>query len=182
MIEAAFVALDVGRPLNRWITINWALGGLHGCEGPQATVAFLKRYRDWMRHHGERASWVYSHETGSFYGIHVHLLLHVPERLNEEFRRCPRRWSKAGSKKGYVAKTVRTRKIAIQQKCDDINEQVYILWLKSKLHYMLKAASKRTEADLDVREWSRVNWGSESDVRGKRYGWWQRWDKGAQGT
>lgn len=177
IIDAAFAAHDTGRSLNRWITITWALGGLKGYEGPQATVAFLKRYRDWMRRHGEKAYWVYSHETGPLRGIHVHLLLHVPPRLNAEFRRCPLRWTKASLRTSYVARTLKTRKVSAQQACDADRGELYELWLRFKLHYMLKTASRRAELHLGVRGWSWIDWGRESEVLGKRYGCWQGWQK-----
>jgi len=175
VVEAAYAALDVGRPLNRWITIAWGLGGLYGYSGTRATGEFLKIYRDWMRSRGARICWVYSHETGDYLGIHVHLLLHVPRRLDGQFGNLPLRWVKRLLPNRYVAGVVNTQKLYGGEAGDAYFEAAYIRQLNYKLHYMLKAGSKRTEAALKLQNWGHKEWGQDSRVEGKRCGCWQNW-------
>ena len=49
LIKAAQRANHIGRPLNRHITIHWQSAGLSDREAMQATTAFLKYLREWLR-------------------------------------------------------------------------------------------------------------------------------------
>lgn len=175
VLEAADAALHIDKPFNRWLTILWERGGLSGYDGTRATGAWLKLLGDWMRARGEKARWVYSHEQGVKNGIHVHILLHVPGRLDFQFRVQPRRWA-AGLLPGrYTKGVVKTLKIPSCSNPDPYLRQLAVERLRAKLHYMLKAAPPELESKLGLQAWGEVRWGQSSTVYGKRAGSWQGW-------
>jgi len=175
MLGGAHKALEIGRPLNRWITILWARGGLEDYDGVKATGAFFKRFGDWMRRHGERACWIYSHERGEINGVHVHLLLHVPERLDGAFRKMPRRWVGAILPRGYVVDAVESKKLKGGNSPDEHIRELYRVRMLAKLHYMMKETDPRTKARLGIPENLSGDDFPMSPVFGKRSGCWQGW-------
>ncbi|HTN14058.1 MAG TPA: hypothetical protein VL094_04555 [Sphingomonadaceae bacterium] len=175
LLGAAQKALEIERPFNRWITVLWERGGLANHGGTRATGAFLKLYGDWMRSYGEKACWVYTHEHGEENGIHLHLLLHIPVRLDAKFRVMPRRWTAGILPNGYVKQAVKSLKLTGGNSPDPYLRDLYLLRLRAKLHYMLKAASKHVEASLGLSDWGEAEWGQVSLVYGKRSGCWQNW-------
>lgn len=96
--------------------------------------AFLKSARQWIERKGHRTTYIWAIENiGDGYGIHAHLLIHVPPALSVRFHQLRTRWAwKAGLNLG--AKNVIKRK-----PLPTVNHAI------GKLKYMTK--------DLDPRHW-----------------------------
>lgn len=171
ILTGAAQAEDVGKPLNRFITILWERGGVEADEAVAATRQFLKLAADWMRPKDGPLSWIYVHEGGKRNGAHAHLMLHVPPDLDPLFRVMPRRWVDAILPGDHVAGVVQTKRVrgAIEAGA------LYRHDLMQKAHYMLKAAPPELEGELGLLGRGRwgVDWGQSSSVIGKRAGRWQ---------
>lgn len=107
LIEAAHRAMQIGRPLNRHITIHWEAAGLSDREAMQATTAFLKYLREWLR--GDTA-YLWVRENGEGKGSHVHILAHVP-RGKAMSGVLSQRWIRRCTGKPYQRDVIHTRKV-----------------------------------------------------------------------
>ncbi|WP_157799410.1 hypothetical protein [Qipengyuania seohaensis] len=107
LIEAAHRAIQIGRPLNRHITIHWEAAGLSDREAMQATTAFLKYLREWLR--GDTA-YLWVRENGEGKGSHVHILAHVP-RGKAMSGAISQRWIRRCTGKPYQRDLIHTRKV-----------------------------------------------------------------------
>jgi hypothetical protein len=170
VLNAATRALELGAPFNRWITILWERGQVPTEQATAATTQFISRYGDFHRRFGEKARWSYVHEGGSKNGIHAHILLHVPERLDLLFRTRPRAWVAAIAPGGYSKGMVMAKRAPTLPDSDIAR---YTAWLEARVHYMLKSADPQLEAQLDLLGRGPQSWGVQSFVIGKRAAAWQ---------
>lgn len=168
LIEAAERAEAAAQPFNRFITILWQRGGMDAAMNVRATGAFIKLAADWMRPRGHRLAWAWVQESSRKNGAHVHILLHVPPRLDPLFRVMPLRWVKGLLPGRYAAGTIDTQRIAGAQ-CIATAPALYRANIDRKLKYMLKGATAAVGANLGL-----VRLGEASTVIGKRLGVWQR--------
>lgn len=173
ILDAAETARALGSPFNRFITILWEHGGLKGRSATRATGRFIKLASDWMRLRGERLRWAYVHENGRRKGIHVHLFIHVPPRLDQEFRGMPRTWVRSILGGRYVTKTLLSKKVAGANTPDAVSGATYEHLLRIRLHYVLKSAHPDLLNALSMHDWGRVRWGRGGTIFGKRTGRWQ---------
>lgn len=173
LIDAAISAAHVGKPFNRFITLLWERSGLANADATSATRDFIKRAGDWSRYHDERLCWAYVHEWGRKNGAHVHILLHVPKRLKDEFRVMPLRWTKAILPGRYISGTTKSKPVLGGHAPHDVSWDVFGISLGARIHYMLKAAPPALEAEVEVVGWGRSSWGQTSPIFGKRAGVWQ---------
>lgn len=90
LAAAARYAVELGAPLNRFVTINWEAAGVVDCAG--ATGRFLKYASDWLRRRGGHIAYIWVQEGGNRVGQHAHILLHVPADLARRFSELQRRW------------------------------------------------------------------------------------------
>lgn len=184
LIEAARGASIIARPFNRFITLAWVNGGI--CNDPdsirRATAAWLKLARDWLGARDHRPLiWAWVMEDGANRGgLHVHLLLHVPDDLAPLFSAMPRIWVKRllpGER--YVSGTLDTKKFRITDPLRNEAARVgYSGELAARLHYMLKAAPRPLEGKLGVEGWRWPDappWGQHCTVSGLRVRIWQGW-------
>jgi hypothetical protein len=170
VLGAATRALEIGAPFNRWMTILWERGGVPPEQASAATTEFLSRYGDFLRRYDEKARWTYVHEGGRRNGIHAHILLHVPERMDLLFRNRPRAWTAAIASGGYAKGMVMTKRAPALPESDTGR---YAAWLEARVHYMLKSADPELEAQLDLLGRGPRPWGVQSYVLGKRAAAWQ---------
>jgi hypothetical protein len=170
VLNAATRALELGEPFNRWITILWERGQVPPEQATAATTQFLSRCGDFLRRFGEKARWSYVHEGGSKNGIHAHILLHVPERLDLLFRTRPRAWVAAIAPGGYSKGMVMAKRAPA---LPDSDAARYAVWLEARVHYMLKSADPQLESQLDLLGRGPQPWGVKSFVIGKRAAAWQ---------
>lgn len=77
---------------NRFITIDWQMGGVE--DSIAATGRFLKLMRDALRKRRNQTCHIWVREDGRVVGQHTHLLIHVPPDELRWFNRSRRRWLK----------------------------------------------------------------------------------------
>lgn len=170
VLNAASRALKEARPFNRWITILWERGGLAPERASAATTRFFSNYGDFMRRFGEKARWAYVHEGGRKNGIHAHILLNVPDRLDLLFRTRPRVWAGKMVPSGYCKGLVKAKRAP---GLPSDNSLRYAAWLEARVHYMLKSGDPELESRLGLIGCGPRPWGAPSHVLGKRAAVWQ---------
>lgn len=85
----------LGRPMTVHVTVQWQFAPSATPE-PKRVSDLLNELAIWIRrrtHH--RAVWAYSREGGLKKGVHLHLLVHVPPHLIEDFTVAVKRWIEA---------------------------------------------------------------------------------------
>lgn len=184
LIAAAHKAWGAGRPFNRFVTLAWVNAGIgqDAVAVRHATAAWLKLARDWLGARGHRPLvWAWAMEDGANRGgLHIHLLMHVPNNLAPLFSPMPRRWVKQLTPGGrYVPGTLDTKKFRPTDPSGSEAARVaYAGELNARLHYMLKAAPRVLEGKLGVEGWRWPDapiWGQHCRVRGTRIRIWQGW-------
>lgn len=170
VLDAATRAMEVGAPFNRWITILWERGGVPPDGAAAATTQFLARFGEFLRRYGFKARWAYVHEGGRRNGIHAHILLHVPDRLDLLFRSRPRAWAATIVQAGYSKGLIKAKRAPALPETDPNR---YAAWLEARVHYMLKSADADLEASLGLVGCGPKPWGQPSYVAGKRAAVWQ---------
>lgn len=184
LIAAAGAAFTIGRPFNRFVTLAWVNGGVaQDAEAVRrATAGWLKLARDWLGARGHRPLiWAWVMEDGANRGgLHVHLLLHVPDNLAPLFSPMPRRWVRQLLPGGrYVTGTLDTKKFRTTDPTRGEAARVaYAGELNARLHYMLKGAPRPLEGLLGVEAWrwpDAPHWGQFCRVSGARMRIWQNW-------
>jgi hypothetical protein len=181
LICAAYVAYQIGQPLNRFITILWERGGIDPRDNAAVTGHFIKLAKDWARRHGYKMCWAWVQEHGEINGAHIHILLHVPCALAKQFSPMPLRWIKQILPGAYVAGVCQSQKIGTAA-MPETAPIAYKAELMAKVHYMLKCAPAALESDLAMAGWRTPyskHWGQRCIVYGKRLGIWQGWRAGA---
>lgn len=89
--EAHAFAAQLGRPLNRFCTIHWALAD--GGGDPRKRFARLMELaRKWCAQRGFPLFLVYAHEHDRSQTLHTHFIVHVPAGLVAGFDRMLARW------------------------------------------------------------------------------------------
>ena len=178
LIGASEAAWTAGAPLSRFITLAWGKGGIEASNAVQATGDFIKLAREWMKARGYPMPWIWVQETGSRFGQHAHILLHVPQELEPLFRVMPRRWAAHILGGKYVAGVLDCQRLASAYS-ESTNPALYQAILSGKLHYMLKTAPAALESRLDMTDRGHKQWGQFCIVIGKRAAVWQGWKKWA---
>jgi hypothetical protein len=76
---------------NLFITIQWRHAE---CDRPPAERVrrFINLAGVWLRRRGVVVVWAYAREVGTLKGEHLHLVIHVPDRLQTKFRRAADGW------------------------------------------------------------------------------------------
>lgn len=91
LFKGGETAFKMGCPLNRFITIHY--DDYADRKRPQKFVlAFLEHTRKWLKRRGLPAAYLYTLENGKTKGIHVHLLLHVPNNHYRIYKKAMVRW------------------------------------------------------------------------------------------
>jgi hypothetical protein len=91
IIEAHAFAAQIGRPLNRFVTIHWALAD--GGGDPRKRFARLMELaRKWCAQRQFPLCLVYAHEHDRSQTLHTHFLVHMPAGLAAAFDRMLERW------------------------------------------------------------------------------------------
>lgn len=186
LIAAAHKALGAGRPFNRFVTLAWVNAGIaqDAVAVRRVTAAWLKLARDWLGARGHRPLvWAWVMEDGANRGgLHIHLLMHVPNDLAPLFSPMPRRWVKQLTPGGrYVAGTLDTKKFRPADPSGfDAARVAYAGELNARLHYILKAAPRALEGNLGIEGWRWPDapcWGQHCRVSGCRMRIWQGWQR-----
>lgn len=91
-VRALHYAKEIGLEPNLHVTIQW-----HHAESDRPIHERIRRLLNnlgvWLRRRAQiPAVWVYTREVGKLRGEHLHLMVHVPQRLWSEFRRKLHDW------------------------------------------------------------------------------------------
>ena len=145
LLLAAQHAIEIGKPLNRMLTVHFDKAGIS--DPVKATGQLLKLMGDWLRCHNTGITAVWARETGPTKGEHVHILLSVPPPILGSFTRMQRGWFKkigAGWKKGvYKSRPIGgSHKLAFSEATPGLYKQA----LTGALHYLLKGADASARA------------------------------------
>jgi|SRR5579859_2543160 len=92
IIDAALYSFCIGKWINRSITIHFAKGGVRP-HARRLLKDFLKHAGDWLNKRGfGPAYYIYVFENPPDGGEHVHILMHVPHDLWDDFQAAELRW------------------------------------------------------------------------------------------
>jgi len=172
LIDGAMSAWGDGKPLNRFISGAWEVGGISPCDSVAATSRFITLAREWLRERGYDMPWIWVQECGSRSGAHCHILMHVPPALDPLFRSKPRQWAGKVLGGSYVPKVINTRRL-LYASSSALMRSAYYAELMGRLHYMLKCTPAALEGPLGMNGASVAAWGQSGLVYGKRAAVWQ---------
>ena len=139
LILAAEHAIQIGKPLNRMLTVHFDKAGIS--DSVKATGQLLKLMGDWLRCNNTGITAVWVREAGPQKGEHAHILLSIPPPILGSFTRMQRGWFKkigATWKRGvYLSRPIGgSHKLAFSEASRDLYKQA----LTGALHYLLKGA------------------------------------------
>lgn len=141
--QAVGRATDIGLPLNRHWTIHWGRLGLHDSEACAATGALFTLVRDWLRKQGLALAYVWVRENDAGdpdKGSHVHILLHLSERVVWSGWRT-RRWIERATGREYRAGVSCTKVIGRSRKAAYAATEPFLVNLEAVAAYVAKGAS-----------------------------------------
>lgn len=140
IISAADFAIQIGRPLNREICINWMLAGIAVECAVHAAGQFIDLLSKMIRSHGEATAWVYCFENGRTWGHHCHILAHVPQILRKRVLSAQRHWLELISGRKYQRRTIKSKAIGLRANLERTNFPLYLANLVDRVRYILKGA------------------------------------------
>ncbi len=141
-IAAAYQAIKIGLPFNRFVTVHFERAGISDAEAATAISAIMKLTTDWMRKRGHALTyaWVRENDTGDgSKGSHVHILYHCPNPL--PIGRMWQRWLRNVSGRPYRAKAIKSERIGGTVNCYANARPAYLQNLDRVLAYMVKGVS-----------------------------------------
>lgn len=96
MLHAAdAVALQLGLPLNTFLTVYWEATSPGGAAMASTFRLGMKRMAQWLRDNGVQPAFVYVHENPGDAKPNSHVLVHVPAKLNRAFKAKAGDWFQA---------------------------------------------------------------------------------------
>jgi hypothetical protein len=153
------------RPLNRHTTIHFEAAGI---DRPLIAIGqYLKLASDWLRTQRGEFAYIWVRESGERKGEHVHILMHVPARLVQQFAHREIGWRRRiGAKRALgafkstpVGRSYRHGEVKIQY------GEHYIQHLAAIVGYLVKGSEPKAALALQLK---RVADGGE--LWGKRTG------------
>jgi hypothetical protein len=172
----------MGMPFNRFATLAFGKCGIDAKDCVAATGDLTTLAREWFASHDLPMPRAWVQEWGPVNQAHCHILFHVPPALNDLFRGKAERWTrKIIAKYGgvYIAGATDCQKIPSSEHPERYLE-AYRAAVAAKVHYMLKCAPARLEAELGMQGRGHEPWGQSCPVYGKRFALWQKWQSAAQ--
>lgn len=169
IIGAAYHAIKIGLPFNRFVTIHLERAGIADAEAAVSVGSIMKLATDWTRKQGQvlTYSWVRENDAGNgSKGSHVHLLCHCPDTL--PIGRMWQRWLRQVSGARYRTKTIKCERIGGTLNSYACAPAVYLQNLDRVLAYVVKGVSPDDAATLGL---PRQQAGGR--IIGKRAGWSQ---------
>jgi hypothetical protein len=151
LIEASVHAREIGRPLNRFITIHLERGDIVG--RPQEAVGhFLRMAGQWLGDREVPSTFVWVLEQAAGTGLHAHILIHCPPELAKDFsNRARSRWLSLSSiepRKGVI-KTERVGPRGFTMaRASQAERQSYQNQLQGVLRYITKAIDPEAKSTL----------------------------------
>ncbi len=91
LFKAGEKAFELDCPLSRFITIHF--DDYADQKRPQKfIVEFLSHARKWLKRRNIPVAYLYTLENGKIKGLHAHLLIHIPNGYQIEFKRAMAGW------------------------------------------------------------------------------------------
>lgn len=153
---AAKTAHDIGRPFNLNVAVH--IDPDSTLERPQDLLAgYLYRLRRWLAKHGCPLTYFWILEKPIGIGLHAHLMLHIPPKLQNNtkdgFRSWQQRaWYRTGVKLNAEPGTINTERVGPRgydsQTADDRTEATYFRQLRGLLKYHCKAINPQEQSRL----------------------------------
>jgi hypothetical protein len=169
IIDAAYHAIKIGLPLNRFVTIHFVRAGLTDADAATAIRRIMKLAKDWMKTKGRMIAhvWVRENDSGDgSKGSHVHILCHCPDTL--PIGRMWRRWLRKVSRQPYRRNVIKSKRIGGTVNAYANMPAVYLQNLDGVLAYVCKGVSPADAATLSLPKQEAGGW-----IIGKRAGWSQ---------
>jgi hypothetical protein len=158
IIMAAGYAGQIGVPLNRHITISWWTASVPGRER-DAQLEVLQLASKWLNYHGVVPAYVWVIENGPLLRHHSHILIHVPDRLAQAFRKMMNRWVKRVGGDPHTGGAIKMTK-------DTHDRSNYHKSIRDLLRYMLKGAEPQVAQLLGIE----ADYEKAGIIAGKRCG------------
>ena len=169
IIDAAYHAIKIGLPLNRFVTIHLERTGLTDAEAAHAIGRIMKLATDWMRTKRQAFTWAWVRENergdGSK-GSHVHILCHCPDTL--PIGRMWRRWLCKVAGQPYRRKVIKSKRIGGTVNAHAVSPAAYLQNLDRVLAYVCKGVAPADAAMLGLPKQE-----AGGRIIGKRAGWSQ---------
>ncbi len=154
LFSASEKAYYLQSPLNRFITIHY--DDYADPKRPQDfIVKILEHSRKWLKRRGFPVAYIYVLENGKRKGIHAHILIHIPNRHQLEYKKALRGWLPFE----MTLKRVRFRTVKYPQ----YGELSPLNSIYGNLRYMCKGI----EPDKPIRD---ITPKYQGEVYGQRYG------------
>jgi hypothetical protein len=169
IIDAAYHAVKIGLPLNRFVTIHFERAGLTDADAAHAIGRIMKLAKDWMQTKGQVAAhiWVRENVIGNgSKGSHVHILCHCPDTL--PIGGMWRRWLRKVTGQPYRRNVIKSKRIGGTVNVYANMPDVYLQNLDRVLAYVCKGVSPADAATLGLPKQEAGGW-----IIGKRAGWSQ---------
>lgn len=140
-IQAVGYADQIGRPLNRFVTIDWQLAQ---CLGRFQDVQgkFFERFSKWARYRNFGVAYVWALENSRDIGIHSHILIHVPSHHLIDFKRIVPKWIDGDVDQSGATKTFKIQTVKYHSGADRLNP------VKKATKYLLKGISDQARQIL----------------------------------
>jgi hypothetical protein len=151
LVEAAdFAYCHLGKPLNKFISVNWYLAGIDRSV-QRALGILLKRVCDWFRHRHVPALYLYVIENPSSGGANVHILIHVPWEHCAAFNHQRYAWLKeAGAQRATREKVIKIDTDGERREYQVVGH--YLRNLEDILKYLLKGTDGPTRTLLELED------------------------------
>ena len=138
LIKAADLALQLGTPLNWYVTINWD-AILFYDRVQDASSVFTQRFGEWVQDRHLFSTWLYVVEHPPGKSIHQHYLFHLPEKDRADFRSRQFDWLRqAGAKFPEAKDGILGKAVGYPKYADNLGH--YQNALEGLLRYFLKGA------------------------------------------
>ena len=151
VIAAAYRAVAIGLPFNRFVTIHFERAGLTDAEAISALGTILKLAADWMRSRGAviAHAWVRENDAGDgSKGSHVHILCHCPDTL--PIGRMWQRWLRKATGNPYRTRSIKSARVGGTLNCHATSPALYRDNLDRVLAYVVKGVSPADAAALGL--------------------------------
>lgn len=98
LFRAFRFAETLGLDLQTPATIAWSHTRVKPDDIPRGFVAYKERASKWLGRRDVPWTGIFVHENGAVFGLHSHLLIHVPEHLQDPFAAMSQHWANAKRK------------------------------------------------------------------------------------
>ncbi|WP_430447184.1 hypothetical protein [Sphingorhabdus contaminans] len=166
LIAAAHLALRLGKPLTRHLTVRLERQGIADCDAVKAIGRLITLLRDHVRKTtGGEIAYLWVREHGAVIGGHVHILLHLPAEYKWQGQRA-KKWAERISGRSYKRGAIKTTRVGGAAKTHEHNPGLYLANLATVVGYLIKGTCPKNGAALELK---RIK--AQGRLSGKRCGW-----------